>query len=97
MTWFRRRPTLMEAVKWDGETATIGKMLDLGIDFRVTTVGTGRGPVRIGYVILNANRTTQVVDIGSWVTKGKDGWPRVLKPKDMEDWREIPTSEDVAR
>lgn len=89
MTKFVHKPTTMTAVEWDGKVTTVRKMLALGVDFRITNLQSARGQLRVGYVIVNRNRATRIVDLHHYVTKGPDGWPRILTPREMADWEPV--------
>lgn len=83
MPKFRKKPVVIEAVLWDGETGTANQFLGerYGVDWEYTAYNSGPVP---GTIIIPTLEGKMMCEIGDWIIKGVKGEFYSCKPDIFE-------------
>jgi len=65
---FRKKPVIIEAIRWDGKIGTLRQLQEIGMD--TTLYSTGSYPIEICNLRIKTLEGEMRADIGDWIIKG---------------------------
>jgi len=68
---FRKKPVVIEAIRWDGNLGTLHRLQSMGME--TTLYSTGSYPIDICNLRIKTLEGEHIADIGDWIIKGVKG------------------------
>ena len=84
---FRKKPVVIEAVRWDGKLRVLKQLQDMGME--TTIYSTGDYPIEICNLRIKTLEGEHIADIGDWIIKGVKGEFYPCKPDIFEQTYEL--------
>ena len=91
MSKYRKKPVVIEAVRWDGKLVTLHQLQKSGMETTIYSIGTY--PIEICNLRVKTLEGEHIADIGDWIIKGVKGEFYPCKPDIFEMTYEKENSE----